>query len=407
MTYTGTLAFGTGTDTLAVTAANADVKGATVSGLSAITVVNSGSLTISAAQLATFNGTDSFSITGTSSEVVTVAGNAGAGTSTAASITATEIDFDFTSDNAADVLIGNSGDDNFNIVGGTGVATITGGTGTLDMITTSGADYDATADTITGIEKITLGSTYDISLTPAQLVLNALSSVIGVNGGTVEELKIAGTASADTINLSGITATTDSQIVVTGGAAIDTITASGGTDVIVVDTVATARDSVTSFTTTTDKVGIVAGNTTHTTTAGNSADVVTSTTAASTGGGAYSLTTAVSNADDVIILSVTAAGANSGDLSAATDGTELLKALTDASAADTYTGITATAAADTVYFAAVQGGVTYLYHGDAGAGDTDFAAAEIQLVATFNSATLVGGDFHNRLKLIRLIKGYL
>ena len=94
-----------------------------------------------------------------------MAGNAGAGTSTAASITATEIDFDFTSDNAADVLIGNSGDDNFNIVGGTGVATITGGTGTLDMITTSAADYDATADTVTGIVKIiALGNgTYDIS----------------------------------------------------------------------------------------------------------------------------------------------------------------------------------------------------------------------------------------------------
>lgn len=250
VTYTGTLAFGTGTDPLAVTAASADVKGAKVSGLSAITVVNSGSLTISAAQLTTFNGTDSFAITGVSSEVVTIAAGTGASTETAASITATEIDFDFTSDNAADVLIGNSGDDNFNIVGSTGVATITGGTGTLDMITTSGADYDATADTITGIEKITLGAGYDISITTAQLSANALSAVVGTAGAT-EELKISGADGAvDTINTSGITFT-NSQLVIDAGTGADVLTLGTGTASITLvsgDSTEAAADTITGFT---------------------------------------------------------------------------------------------------------------------------------------------------------------
>jgi hypothetical protein len=105
------------------------------------------------------------------------------------------------------------------------------------------------------------------------------------------------------------------------------------------------------------------------------------------------LSGASSTAADVIFLTVGAVAANTGDLSASSTGVELLKAMTDATAADTYTGITATTAADKVYFAATQGGVTYLYYASAGTGDTTFAAAEILLVGTFTATTLVGGDF--------------
>jgi hypothetical protein len=97
-------------------------------------------------------------------------------------------------------------------------------------------------------------------------------------------------------------------------------------------------------------------------------------------------------ADDVILLTVQEASAANGDLSLATDGTQLLKALTTTAADDTHTGITATTAADKVYFAATQGGITYVYYADAGATNTLFAAAEIILVGTF-SGTLVAADY--------------
>ena len=75
VTLTGTIAMGTGTDTLAGGAITSSVSGATVSGVEAITLANSGALTISEAQLSTFNGTDGFSMTGVSAEVEPVAAN--------------------------------------------------------------------------------------------------------------------------------------------------------------------------------------------------------------------------------------------------------------------------------------------------------------------------------------------
>ena len=95
---------------------------------------------------------------------------------------------------------------------------------------------------------------------------------------------------------------------------------------------------------------------------------------------------------NVVLLTATAAGANSGDLSAALDGSELLKALTNATAADTYTGITTTATDDKVYFAVNQGGVTYLYHGEDGDSDDLIDASELVLIGTFD-AVLDAGSF--------------
>ena len=206
---------------------------------------------------------------------------------------------------------------------------------------------------------------------------------------------LTGGAGADTLN-GGAGADT-----ITGGAGIDTIAlgaADAAIDNVIMTTVTTTadRDIITNFTVgggTDDTITLGLANTTATTTAG-AADVVDSTTAATTGGADYVLTGAVSNADDVILLTVTAAGANSGDLATlgVLDGTELLKALTDATAADNHTGIAATAANDKVYLAAAQGGSTYLYYADDANGDGVFVAAEIVLIGKAD-AVLDAGSF--------------
>jgi hypothetical protein len=231
--------------------------------------------------------------------------------------------------------------------------------------------------TISNVENVTLagnGINYVVGS-------DAANSIVGGTGADY----LSGGLGADTIK---------------GGADIDTIvltetTSSSSVDVVDLSDVSVVanRDSVIGFVTTVDKVWVAAANTTVATAAGTAAVFGASTTAAGGGGGAVALTGVSSTLADVIFLTVGAVGANTGDLSASTTGVELLKAMTDATAADTYTGITANTAADKVYFAAVQGGITYLYYADAGAADTTFSAAEILLVGTFNSATLVGGDF--------------
>jgi hypothetical protein len=92
------------------------------------------------------------------------------------------------------------------------------------------------------------------------------------------------------------------------------------------------------------------------------------------------------------LLTASAAGANTGDLSASLDGTELLKALTSTAAADTYTGITTSATDDKVYLAVNQGGVTYLYAAEDADSSDAFEADEIILIGTFD-AVLDAGSF--------------
>ncbi|MDA9612015.1 hypothetical protein N9S63_01875 [OM182 bacterium] len=392
---TGGFTFGTGTDTLALTGAS-DQSGNTITGLEIITMANGANATLTAAQLATFNGTSGFAITGTSSETVTIAGDTAAATNTAAAITATEADFLFTADNAADVFVGNSGDDIVTVPGGTGLASFNGGAGTLDTIAVTTANYDASADTLISVERVTLTEDEDLNLGPAQAATMGLTTLVGTNGGNAEVVTVTGTGAADTINLAGITSVTDiGSILITGGAGIDTITASSGIDHVILGATAANASNVTSFATGTDKVGLVNASTTVTTAVG-AARAISSTTTAGTGGGALALTGASTTADDVLIFdNVTAVGVNSGDLSAAVDGSELLKALTNASAADAYTGITATGAGDKGYMLAVQGGNSYVYQYDSNGNGTNtlVAADEIALIGTFTGTVLVAGDF--------------
>ena len=137
-----------------------------------------------------------------------------------------------------------------------------------------------------------------------------------------------------------------------------------------------------------------ATNTTINTAAGAATVVDTSTTAAAAGGGAYALTTASSTTKDVIILNVAAASTANGDLSTATDGTQLLKALTSTAADDTYTGITTSAGtAEKCYFIANQGGKAYLYYADSAATTAGlFEPADILLIGTF-TGTIASTDF--------------
>ena len=126
------------------------------------------------------------------------------------------------------------------------------------------------------------------------------------------------------------------------------------------------------------------------TAAGNLPVLNVNTVAAGVGGGAYAATGAATNATDVVILSTSAltTGTNGGDLSAATDGSELLKALTNNAAADAYTGLTTTAEADEFYAVAYQNGNAYIYYVQEGAGTKLAVAADIKLVATLTGVAV-------------------
>ena len=344
------------------------------------------------------------------------------------------------------VVNGEAGDDTFTISDqatrtNSGAVTIDGGAGTNDALVLTGTNLLGPTATIAGIEKINFqttatgvttaltvaagysdsvlltdvstGGNQTLNITSAGNVdvsgwtqLGWTNSAIGapadvlsvtgsgiIKGSAVIATAVTGGASADTITTAGAAAT------VTGAGGIDTITlgsANAQPDSVVISAIVAAadRDVVNNFVTTSDKLTLGLANTTVATGAG-AAVVATSTTAAGVGGGAIAIATASSSTKDVVILTVTAAGVNSGDLSASTNGTELLKALTDATAADTYTAITASTAADKCYFAATQGGNTYVYYADSSADGTtaSFSAADIILVGTFNSATLVAGDY--------------
>ena len=147
------------------------------------------------------------------------------------------------------------------------------------------------------------------------------------------------------------------------------------------------RDTVTDFTAGTggDVLQIDVAFTDAGTTDGAAPVLEDDTSTAAAGGGAYAMTTADTGTDDVVVLQSGAAlstGTNGGDLSAATDGTELLKALTNTAAADTYTGITLDNADDGFIAIAYQGGNAYVYRVLGNDGDTLAEADEIALIAT-------------------------
>jgi hypothetical protein len=289
-----------------------------------------------------------------------------------------------------------------------------------------------------------LGNGYDTlttatsGTTNATLYLNASSAVNyipagGAIGASTTAVLTVGAATSGTVNLSGMTAnagtltltataatgpltligTGGSEAItggggadtITGGLLIDNLTGGAGADSFVLTGVVLAanRDSITDFVSGTDKLVLGIAQTTVGTAASATAITGTSTTAAAAGGGTYTLagnntagtpaTITTGNVDIIKIANIAAASANNGDLATAgvLDGTELLKAMTDTTAADAYTGIVSTNG-DTGYIQATQGGVTYLYY-YAETANTLLTASEILLVGTFsNGAVLVAGD---------------
>jgi Ca2+-binding RTX toxin-like protein len=271
-------------------------------------------------------------------------------------------------------------DTTFQITGSNGVITATG------VVSTNLSDVSFQSGN-TSTFNITGHATLNSSLTGSDAA-DTLTGVAGADtltGGLGDDI-LDGAAGNDVIT-GGAGADT-----ITGGNGVDTLTGGTGVDKFVLATASANRDTITDFTAGGggDQLQISAAQTTLTTTV-NTAPVTTDdTTTAGAGGGSYAMTGATSaNADVVILQSGTAltTGANGGDLSAATDGTELLKALTDNTAADTYTGITVGTAADSFYAVAYQGGKAYVYLITESTGDTLAAAAEIELIATLNTIT--------------------
>ena len=420
-----TLAGGDGTDTLTLSAAFTDLSLdtltsietlnmggfagtmsianhtalTTISSVGVITLSDAGTLTGKSTVLGyTFaNGTNAFTAsTSTTPLTNTLTGGTGADT----------FNFGLLADSAthsfleADVVTGGDGTDTINF---TGNIAFSGATGGIHIPTNvSGVENIVFANTSTNVS-VTLAATH--ATATQSLRLDGSSQVTGtftVDGAleTDGSLIIVGGAAADVLTGGGIADT------ITGGAGGDSITGGTGIDTIdlgsadgAVDThnvsavvLAANRDVVTNFVTTSDKVQLGIGQTTLGTLTGAAAVGGASTTAAAIGGGAYAIGTRTAANSDIIFLTVVAASTDNGDLSTSSIGTELLKAMTTTAAADAYTGITVAIAGEKCYFAAVQGGTTYLYLGLSGL-DIAIVAAELLLVGTYTGSTLVLGDF--------------
>ena len=266
---------------------------------------------------------------------------------------------------------------------------------------------DPDAVTSTGVTTLTLSTASnvrEINVTgKSALTLDASGF-----GGT-EGIKLASTASGD-LTFTG----TGLGDVITGGSGKNVITGGNGKDTIDISASAAKQDSIVltgikaaanadtikgfvagAAATTGDTVTVAAADTKDGTGAG-AADFLNATAAATVVNANQAVTQFnVTASKDVIELGNAALGSN-GDLSAATDGTELLKAL---ASSGTATGITAETAggADTVYFVAYQGGNAYMYYGnDAGGTNGLIEASEITLVATFTgvaAGAFAAGDF--------------
>jgi hypothetical protein len=245
-------------------------------------------------------------------------------------------------------------------------------------------------------------TTIDLSsLTIDQSITNAIYSTAITASAATGGVAITGTSVADTITGSG------SADTITAGNGLDVITAGAGNDTIVI-TEATAnqvkdvvtfsaastngQDTITGFKVGTDDMALVDGDTTDGTASGAAAEVGASSTALLSAAGAWAITTAFATSD---LIEITTTLSSNGDLDAAIDGSELLKALST-SATGAATQITVANAAEKGYIAAYQDGSAYIYHIDAGAANTAVVASEMTLVATLDSITagsLVAGDF--------------
>lgn len=277
----------------------------------------------------------------------------------------------------------------------------------INILNIDVTDPDAT--TSTGVSTLALSSAAnvrEINVTGKSALTLDASGFAGSEG-----VKLVSTASGD-LTFVG----TSLGDVITGGSGKNVITGGNGKDTIDLSASAAKQDSIVltgikaaanadtikgfvagAAATTGDTVTVAATDTKDSTVANSAADFLNATAAATVVNANQAVTQFnVTASKDVIELGNAALGSN-GDLSAATDGTELLKAL---ASSGTATGITAETAAggDTVYFVAYQGGNAYLYYANDAGGSTNglIEASEITLVATFQgvaAGAFAAGDF--------------
>lgn len=275
----GTIAFGTGTDTLIAGDAGSDIIDATVTGVSAIEIVEAKELDISIAQLATFKATSGFTVKGVAAgavETLKVTGTSAAETIDASGIVFTNASAillgadgvdtvtgsggnDYISGGAGDdidTLTGGAGDDTYAIEDSTGVdiyvEAASGGTDTilfLDAESLAGDKVGVTAagatanGALTNFEQVVVDTDTTATFSSAQLSGTTLAFNALVAGTATVAITATESAAANTINLSGLTvaaftfANVDGEldtgvafdasdkVTIAGGSDIDTITA--------------------------------------------------------------------------------------------------------------------------------------------------------------------------------------
>jgi hypothetical protein len=340
--------------------------------------------------------------------------------------------------NAADVtdaitLGTGDGNDTINVTHGGGAATaIDGGDGT-DTVALATGDYKGTTLSFTNIEVIDLGggnstinatqlagdNTFEITGSAAGRVLTVIDTSTAANAaidmsnvtfdiGAVATTVLTGGAEANVItgsdSIDVITGLAGNDTInggegadnIDGGTGIDTINGGAGIDTIEFTDVRLAVDAdiVNGFVVGTDIIGLEAGNTIDGTNAGAAAVVEDEATAAANANNTvYNLDGALAGTtNDVDLVTLdTAVLTNiaNADLSAATDGTELLKALVVAGAGNTASAIDITGNAS-VYLLTDDGTDGYLYYANDVDGDGLFQADEIILVGTFDGALMDG-----------------
>ena len=314
-----------------------------------------------------------------------------------------------------DIIVANDGKDS--IEGGDGADsimlglnltfqdTVKGGEGS-DILSYKAASATTTndLDNVTEIETIKLedvdtkivtkeslvatDKTVAISFTTASTTktLNLDASAEDGNG----EYDVTGGAGNDTITGG------DGDDTIAGAAGIDVIDLDAGTSVLKAHTSALAadRDVVTNFTVGTDVLSLdrskttVAGNANATAViedeaiAANNADTNTYNIGSLTAGNTNTL-------DIITIDSTTLTNIGNADLSAATDGTELLKALVVKGASTSASGITFNNSGDELYILTDDGTNGYLYYADSD-GDAEATASEIALIGTFGGSLMDG-----------------
>lgn len=273
----------------------------------------------------------------------------------------------------ANAIVGATELATINAAAATGAVTIDGSASTVNTIATGSLTASSVLTTGSGNDSIVGGDAADTLSGGA-----GADTIVGGNGGDI----LSGGSGADSL---------------VGGEGADTITGGSGNDIIVLteNTAVIDRivfqsaanngvDTITGFTVGTggDVISLLG---TDTTLAGTGSAVLTSSAVTLVASGVSAAIAAGSATNDVIVLTGTLAA--NGDLSASTNGSELLKLL--GTADNAASGLTTAGATDSVFVVAYDNGNAYLYNVTAVGSVAD--AAHITLVGVINGASGAAG----------------